>query len=211
VATPSASARTNKIVLAPPASPAAWPSRRGAVSALVICFSPIHMVQTNIGTLLRDTRTNAFTGCAAGFVFVAVSVAAAHATMPITRGWWLVAYLILVGALSQVLLGPGLVAMAERTRSRIPSHRAMRTQLVFWNAGAITVAVADLASAPAGVLTGSLLLLIALGAFAVSLRQTRNTAQRPKPAWIRGYALLIAFLVVSTIVGAALAGALPGQ
>ncbi len=134
-----------------------------------------------------------------------------HATTPITRGWWLVAYLILVGGLSQILLGPGLIAIADRTGARSPSQRAMRAQLVLWNLGAVTVAVADLASIPAGVLAGSLLLLVALGAFALSLRRAEITAQEPMPAWICGYQLLIVFLVSSTIIGAALAGALPGQ
>ena len=150
-----------------------------------------------------------FTGCAAGFVLVALIVAAVHATTPITRGWWLVAYLILVGGLSQLLLGPGLIVISERSGARSPSDRAMQAELVLWNVGTVTVAVADLASMPAGVLVGSLLLLVALGAFLLLIRRVETTAQRPLTASIHGYKLLIAFLVGSTIIGAALARALP--
>lgn len=150
-----------------------------------------------------------FTGCAAGFVFVALVVAAVHATTPITRGWWLVAYLILVGGLSQLLLGPGLIAIRERIGAHSPSDRAMQAQLVLWNVGTVTVAVADLASTPAGVLAGSLLLLVALGGFFLLIRRVETTARRPLPTSTHGYKLLIAFLFVSTIIGAALARALP--
>jgi hypothetical protein len=93
----------------------------------------------------------------------------------------------------------------------VRARRRLQTQLLLWNAGTVIVAVADLASTPAGVLVGSVLLLLALGAFALSLRRVEITAQRPMRAWIRSYALLIAFLVGSVIVGAVLAGALPGQ
>lgn len=143
------------------------------------------------------------------FVFVALTVAAVNTTTPITRGWWLVAYLVLVGAVSQMLLGPGLIAITEHSGARSPSDKVMHAQLVLWNVGTVTVAVADLASMPAGVLAGSFLLLVALGAFAFLVRRAGSTARRPLPASITGYKLLIVFLVISTIIGAALAGALP--
>ena len=131
--------------------------------------------------------------------------------MPITRGWWLVAYLFLVGGIAQILLGPGLIAIAEHARARVPSHDASLMQLILWNVGTVTVAAADLSATPAGVLAGSLLLLVALATFALSLRRVKMTARRPARGWIGGYALLIAFLVGSTLIGAALAGAIPTQ
>lgn len=73
------------------------------------------------------------------------------------------------------------------------------------------VAVAVVLDSPASVLIGSVLLLVALGSFGSSLRRTGATARRPQRRWVAGYALLVAFLVSSVIVGAALAGALPGQ
>jgi hypothetical protein len=75
----------------------------------------------------------------------------------------------------------------------------------------VIVAVAVVLDSPASVLIGSVLLLVALGSFGSSLRRTGATARRPQRRWVAGYALLVAFLVSSVIVGAALAGALPGQ
>ena len=157
----------------------------------------------------RRSPGREFSRCAIGSIFVAATVAVVHIATPITRGWWLVAYLILVGGLSQLLLGPGLSTITERAGARQASKQATRVQLVLWNVGAVLVAVADLASAPTGVLLGSVLLLGALGAFALSLRRAEQTAQRPIPAvWTGGYVVLIAFLIGSVFVGAALAGAL---
>ena len=46
--------------------------------------------------------------CASAFEVVAATVAVVQATAPFTHGWWLLAHLILVGGLSQLLLGSGL-------------------------------------------------------------------------------------------------------
>ena len=116
-----------------------------------------------------------------------------------------------MGGLSQVLLGPGLAAIVEAVDARGSSRPAAGAQLVLWNAGTVIVAVAVVLDSPGAVLLGSVLLLVALGSFAASLRRTGATARRPQRRWIVGYALLVAFLVSSVFVGAALAGALPGQ
>jgi hypothetical protein len=134
-------------------------------------------------------------------VIVAVQFAA-----PFTRGWWLAAYLFLVGGVSQSLLGPGLSDIA-----RGPAAEATRAQLVLWNAGTLIVAVADLATAPSGILFGSFLLLVALASFTGSLRAARATALQSVPRWFTSYALLVLFLAGSVLVGTALGNALPGQ
>lgn len=157
------------------------------------------------------TSERAFATCAAAFILVAAIVAAVRQATPIAHGWWLVAYLSLVGGFSQVLLGPGLNAIVKRADGRGSGKAATGAQLILWNAGTVIVAVAVLADAPAGVLVGSVLLLVALGSFAVSLRHAGSTARRPVRPWILGYALLVGFLGSSVVVGAGLAGALPGQ
>ena len=57
-----------------------------------------------------DARTTGrgFAICASAFVVVAATVAVVQATAPFTHGWRLLAYLKLVGGLSQLLLGSGL-------------------------------------------------------------------------------------------------------
>ena len=156
------------------------------------------------------TAERGFAICASGFVVVAGAVTLVQATAPFTRGWWLVAYLILVGGLSQLLLGSGLVALARRSAARACGASATRAQLVLWNAGTVTVAIADLTEVPAGVLAGSVALYGALALFGIGLRRVIVTAGRPSRFWIRGYVLLLVFLGACVVIGAALAGALPG-
>lgn len=143
--------------------------------------------------------------CAATFLTAAAVIAVVITTAPITRGWWLVAYLALVGGISQILLGSGLVALARRSGAGVLELRHKRAELVLWNAGAVIVAVADLAAAPGGVLAGSVLLVAALALFAGGLCETVATARRPVQGWVRMYAFLLGFLTVSVAVGAVLA------
>lgn len=132
-------------------------------------------------------------------------IAVVNTTAPVTRGWWLVAYLALVGGIAQILLGSGLVALARRSDAGMIGLRHQRAELVLWNAGVVIVAVADLAAAPGGVLAGSVLLVAALVLFAGGLRETIATARRPAPGWTRMYAFLLGFLAVSVAVGTVLA------
>jgi hypothetical protein len=151
-----------------------------------------------------------FVVCAAAFVAAAVAVAVVQAFAPFTRGWWLMSYLVLVGGLSQLLLGNGLVALAKRSAARPPGASATRAQLLLWNTGTVAVAVADLGDVPAGVLAGSFALYCALVLFGIGLRRVSLTARRPAQRSSRFYLLLLAFLSASVIVGVSLAGALPG-
>jgi hypothetical protein len=153
----------------------------------------------------------AFGWCAAAFAGAAAVTAAVHAITSIPHGWWLVAYLALVGGLSQSLLGTGLAALVSRSGSLRPGAAATWSELGLWNTGTVIVAIADLSAAPVGVLTGSALLLTALGFFAAALHRTSASARRPMPLWVIGYTLLVAFLAGSVLVGAGLAEALPGQ
>jgi hypothetical protein len=145
------------------------------------------------------------------FAGAAGTIAVANTIAPVAHGWWLVAYLALVGGLSQSLLGTGLSVLAIRTGARTPAESTTWSQFALWNTGVVIVAIADLAAAPVGVLIGSVLLLVALGFFAVALRQTKATAVSPMALGVIVYGLLIAFLVASVVVGAGLAEALPGQ
>jgi hypothetical protein len=142
-----------------------------------------------------------FAICAATYLLLAVGVAILQSTAPFARGWWLVAYLILVGGLSQLLLAGGLLALAGRSTARPPW-----AGVLLWNAGTVCVAVADLAEKPVGVLAGSAGLYGALALFGTGWRrlEVRSTW------WARGYVLLLGSLAVSVAIGAALAGAVPG-
>ena len=142
-----------------------------------------------------------------GVVFLVASVIAAimNVRAPFARGWWLVAYLSLVGGVAQLLLGPGLIALANRHGWHGQSLRYSVAELVLWNIGTLTVAIADLALAPGGVVAGSVLLVVALALFARELNHVSTVPSPPARAWRGLYVLLLVFLAVSTIVGTILA------
>ncbi len=126
-------------------------------------------------------------------------------TRPLDRGWWLVAYLSLVGGVAQLMLGPGLLALARLRQAPSPTGPALFTRLALWNVGTLLVAAANMARAMAGVVAGSVLLLAALALFTGDLRLLRAAASEAAPRWLRGYAFLLVFLGISVGVGTALA------
>lgn len=71
----------------------------------------------------RDAHASrrAFVAGSAAFGVAGMAIAVTNAAVPFSRGWWLVAYLILVGALSQLLLGVGQLALAARAQSPTPA------------------------------------------------------------------------------------------
>ncbi|HET8656415.1 MAG TPA: hypothetical protein VFL93_12920 [Longimicrobiaceae bacterium] len=147
----------------------------------------------------------AFTICAVIFLVAAAAIAVLRSFTPITRAWWLVAYLSLVGGISQLLLGPGLIGLAGQRGARLPARGARRAQLVTWNGGTLLVAVADLVPSAAGVLVGSIVLVVALVLFARGLREVSTTANRLARGWTAAYVVLLIFLAGSVVIGTLLA------
>jgi len=146
---------------------------------------------------------------AAVFAVASAGVALIQAITPTSRGWWLVAFFALVGGVSQWLLSAGLVATAGDAGIRAPRRAGTLVTAVLWNGGTLLVAASDLAEIAEGVLLGSAMLLAALFLFGHGLRAV-FVAARVTPLSI-GYALLLAVLAASVLIGAGLAGALPGQ
>ena len=144
--------------------------------------------------------------CAVAFVGAAAVVAAVHVATPIARGWWLVAYLTLVGGIAQLLLFAGLAALTRRSGARVPGADVMRTRIVLWNAGTLIVAVMDLVELQVGVVIGGGVLVVALVLFARNLRAVDVAAPRLRDRWFAGYALLLIGLGCSVAIGVALAG-----
>ena len=157
----------------------------------------------------RGTRTargaGGFVLGGAAYLTAAAVIAVMHMSSPVTRGWWLVAFLSLVGGLSQLLLGPGLLALSRRCGAPAPSRRTAGAELALWNGGTATVAIADLAPSFAGVVGGGVLLGLALLVFAGHLRVVRAKARRPARGWLLAYGALLGFLALSIAVGVLLA------
>jgi hypothetical protein len=139
------------------------------------------------------------------FASAALSVIAWNAGWPIERGWWLGAYLLLVGCGSQLLLCAGEFALATRRGTHPPSRVLAWSQLALWNLGTVTVAVADMARALAAVAVGSGMLMLSLALFLFGARPAGSVASREARRLERRYLALLLFLAGSVVVGTALA------
>jgi hypothetical protein len=147
----------------------------------------------------------------AGFLVAAGATALIRAAVPFEHGWWLVAYLALVGGISQVLLGTGAALIRSYTSSAAYGPTWLRSELALWNAGTVAVPLGVFIGRDTPILAGSALLLGALALFAAGLRLSLREASRSGVGWERAYLVVVAFLAGSVLVGASLAEALPWQ
>ena len=152
--------------------------------------------------LVLDRSTVMFLASASVLIVAGGAVAAVNSAAPFGHGSWLAAYLVLVGGVSQGVLGAGRLALQAPalTRPRPPA------QLALWNIGSLAVPAGVLWDAPMLVTAGSVALLCALALFAAEARGRRRE--------VRGrvviYLAIVAGLAVSVVIGSALADAAPG-
>ena len=132
-----------------------------------------------------------------------------NAVAPFERGWWLTAYLFLVGGLAQLLLIRGQDVLTAGPRE--PPASLIWVQWGLWNTGTAIVAVADMAQIMAGVDAGSVALLLALVLYQVGARRHGGKPERQASAFGYSYAALRVVLGGSVLLGTFLAGALPVQ
>jgi hypothetical protein len=143
-----------------------------------------------------------FLACAGVLIVAGGGVAAVNSAVPFGHGSWLAAYLVLVGGVSQGVLGAGRLALDVPPLSRALSP----AQLVLWNVGALAVPAGVLGGAPALVTAGSVALLCALALFAAEARGVRRELRRRAVV----YLAIVVGLAVSVVIGSALAVAAPG-
>ena len=129
-------------------------------------------------------------------------VAGVNALAPFPHGWWLAAFLILVGGIAQALLRAGSAFLGTAP----PPPALAGVGVACWNAGSVVVPIGVLVDKPAWVALGSIALL---GALAIAVAETRGRGA-PEPARLMAYRALILALAVSTVIGSALAHAPPG-
>jgi hypothetical protein len=94
--------------------------------------------------LILDRSTSAFLASSGVLIVAGGAVAAVNSAAPFGHGSWLAAYLVLVGGVSQVVLGAGRLAL----RAPRPTPALLRAQLVLWNLGSLAVPAGVLADAP---------------------------------------------------------------
>jgi hypothetical protein len=112
----------------------------------------------------------------------------------------------LVGFLAQILLAAGQDSLYRRAGGR-PSVRVVRTEVLLWNLGVVTVPLGVLANARIAVVVGSCALLAALALFARSL----SPSPRPHGAisTAMAYTALVLGMATSVVIGTALAWDIP--
>jgi hypothetical protein len=150
-------------------------------------------------------------GAVAAFAACAIAVAAIRSLHSFDHGWWLVAYLSLVGAVSQFGLAWGYLRVVRLESRSIGDTRALMADLLAWNLGTVLVPVGVLASRSTVIVLGSVVLLATLAHVAVQTKAPRSPSTDPWRAWLHAYRALLLFLAGSVVVGTGLAGALPWQ
>lgn len=142
-------------------------------------------------------------GCAAA-IGAAVRLSNQYA-----HGWWLVAYLLLVGAVAQLLVAPGGTWVARRLGAPTPLERHRWWGLGLWNLGTVLVPIGVFTDRASPVLAGSALLLASLALYLTGMRGAAHASPERSHGWERGYYAVLVGLAGSVFVGAVLAGALP--
>ena len=181
-----------------------WPRgrirRSGPGGSRLPSVGPVRLM--TVRGLILDRSTVVFLACAGVLIVAGGAVAAVNSATPFGHGSWLAAYLVLVGGVSQGVLGAGRLALhAPR-----PTPALLRAQLVLWNLGSLAVAAGVLADASPLVTVGSVALLWALALFATGARGVRREVRLRAVV----YLAIIVGLAASVVVGSALADAIPG-
>jgi hypothetical protein len=152
-----------------------------------------------------------FGGPAAAFALAALAAGIGRSQHSFDHGWWLVAYLALVGTLSQLILGAGQLTLAADLPRPSLSERMVGTEVILWNVGAVIVPVGVFIEAAELVAVGSIVLLAALGLFAAGTEVSPARRARDHGLSLYAYRVAVIFLAASVVVGTGFAGALPWQ
>lgn len=140
-------------------------------------------------------------GCSAAWIAGGGIAAAVNSASAFQHGSWLAAYLVLVGGMSQLALGAGLLLLhAPPSPARVAYVR-----LGLWNLGTVLVPAGVLLDAAGLVSAGSFVLLGALLLFC------SGTLRAPSRVRALMYYVVALALAGSVLVGSALGDAVPGR
>ena len=121
-------------------------------------------------------------------------VAAVTGPLDLRHGSWAAAYLVLVVGVAQAVFGAG---RAWLPAAAIAPRPRLLLELAAWNVGSLIVVAGTVLDQVWLVVTGSVLLVVALGSWAAAVRHHR-TERRPLAT---AYLLFVASLILSVLVG----------
>ncbi|MBI5310592.1 MAG: hypothetical protein HZB14_06140 [Actinobacteria bacterium] len=120
-------------------------------------------------------------------------------------GRWLALHFLLLGGVSQLVLGAAQFFSTAYLATDPPARPMVRAQLAVWAAGTLLVAVSVPAGAPLAADLGVALIVVGLTLFWVSLRRLERRSLQTARWAIRWYYACAAFLVVGALIGMLLA------
>lgn len=144
----------------------------------------------------------------AAIVFFLAGAIVAILTALDAIGWyghWLTLHLVLVGGVSQLILGAAQFFSTAYLATDPPSKSMVRAQLATWNSGTVLLAAGVPADLPVLTDLGGLLLLGGLALFGVSLRRLERRSLQTARWTIRWYYACAASLAVGALIGVAMA------
>ncbi len=138
-------------------------------------------------------------------VLAGAAAAGAYAISGASWLHWLALHLVLVGGVSQLVLGAGQFFTCAFLATDPPSRRIVGAQLVAWNAGTALVAIGVPFKVAVLFESGAALLAVSLVLFAVALREMEGRSLQRAPWALRWYQASAAFLALGGLVGVLLA------
>lgn len=140
------------------------------------------------------------------FMF-AGAVTAALTSAGVLEWWgrWLALHLILLGGVSQLVLGASQFFSTAYLATDPPNRATVRSQLAVWAAGTLLVALSLPAGVPAAADAGVALIVAGLAIYWVALRRLERRSLQTARWAIRWYYACAVFLVAGALIGVAMA------
>ncbi|MBA3865608.1 MAG: hypothetical protein H0X42_04565 [Solirubrobacterales bacterium] len=151
----------------------------------------------------------AFFICGIGFLLAAAAVGIAQWIAPWPWGHWLALHLAFVGGVSQLVLGATQFFAGAFLATDPPPRVLIRAQILYWNAGAILLAVAVPERADTLIWLAVGLLAGGLVAWAAAIVAMRRSSLRRSPWATRWYVSGACFLGLGMVAGSLLARGVP--
>lgn len=143
-----------------------------------------------------------------GLVFLLAGAATAIIGTLTDYVWarWLALHLVLLGGVSQLILGAGQFFAAAFLATDPPPKRLILAQGIVWNIGVLMVATGVPLGYPELAETGGVFIVGGLGLFGAGLLTMKGRSLQQMSWAVRWYLSAAAFLAVGALVGAGLAG-----